>query len=901
MNNRLLVTADNLNSLYYIQLAPFPNTVTCNISSESPDGWTTGVWNSSCDFIYSLVVPKYHPSNDVPYFVYNCIDQFGNNMIGLYADISNNNTCIFKLKNNAVVPGNYSTQNNFILCMEPNGSGVYGFADDFIFYYNLSSFQLSVLNFTTFGLSPRACDMIMSGSSTFALVAGYVQTYDWSAEEMVFLFSLNPPLVDLPKLIDVFNIPRVLHFPFGDPRRNRLVAQSRDYVPQNSLSVSIASRTGQILIGIQSLNTVLLLILDNATNPTGFLNNSSSIHSKQNGVVMGYGKSVAWLDNEGQTAAILANTYAYFAYEWISSSIHVYEIDVDSFNDSLEPLTIYPNSEQVLQPQLSPSFIYFVSSSGHVALLDNLGTPFVLLSAPFGAYPTTSTSGSFSVKAPCIRGTYNNHYGIELCTPCSNGTYSSRGAINCSACDSNVSSFCPFGAVAQLFYADLKSIVPQQDYPESPELTIFSDILLQNMFTLNHESNHCRIVSPLTWVIFVVGLVVIILIIMGISAFYPRSHLHRNRVKVIFKHIDLIGEGELWIGGLVSIAIIILLTFAYLFSHAYYYRYPIEQVGSNPWFGCQNDMRNSKFSSSMQMMGLQRITKENDDIFDMLDRQPFTLNIDFINTAFTCNDSIVVQRLFAYTLMSLPITSCYSTKNESIISLVIPLPSHEIYLQLILPGVRTVGAIRLGLTGPGNTSDDERSTLRELNFASLYEPLLNNQVLAPSINFLIRMTRIVNQTTPLIASDPIIFGAMWSYAFDTKADELFITETQYTFYKRQKTLINITLSNTAYFISNLQEPIVKYNDLIFHNLLFTIVVLELFGLLLLVFKILIVPVFRISIARISKQTHRDRSDTDQLTSVAVTGGQGAVIHRKTRPSNDDAEQPSRATIRHHNF
>ena len=38
--------------------------------------------------------------------------------------------------------------------------------------------------------------------------------------------------------------------------------------------------------------------------------------------------------------------------------------------------------------------------------------------------------------------------------------------------------------------------------------------------------------------------------------------------------------------------------------------------------------------------------------------------------------------------------------NGTILSLAILLPVHDIRLQLILPGLKTIGAIRLGLSGP---------------------------------------------------------------------------------------------------------------------------------------------------------------------------------------------------------
>ena len=118
-------------------------------------------------------------------------------------------------------------------------------------------------------------------------------------------------------------------------------------------------------------------------------------------------------------------------------------------------------------------------------------------------------------------------------------------------------------------------------------------------------------------------------------------------------------------------------------------------------------MRNTKFSTSMQMAKPHQL-KEIQPIFDLLNAQPFTISIDFINTAFTCSDTLLVQRIIAYTLTKLPVSSCSMSYNNSIVSLSVPLPSHDISILLTLPGLKTIGAIRLGLYGPANSYEDGR-------------------------------------------------------------------------------------------------------------------------------------------------------------------------------------------------
>ena len=139
------------------------------------------------------------------------------------------------------------------------------------------------------------------------------------------------------------------------------------------------------------------------------------------------------------------------------------------------------------------------------------------------------------------------------------------------------------------------------------------------------------------------------------------------------------------------------------------YTYPIEKIASDSSFACNVTLRNAKFSTTVQKVPNSRSSiKDIQAMFDMLGSQPFILNIDLVQTAFTCNDSLLIQRLAGYTLTSLSILKCQTSCNGSILSITISLPVHEISVQLILSGLKTIGAIRLGLSGPSCVTSDSR-------------------------------------------------------------------------------------------------------------------------------------------------------------------------------------------------
>ena len=512
MNDNISVHADNLLSIWYIPIFSSNASFPCWLN------YTT----TTCDFVYSVVVPI---SNNIS-FVYNCIDLQGNNVIGF---IVGNDTCNFHLSNEQTI-SNYSTQDNFVIAIDGSGKSAYGFADDFILFYELKPPFRMIVWPNTLNISPRAVDI--GSNIEYAALVGYCQLMPSIAIECAFVIILNKSL-SCPILKSEISIKKALVFGWSDPRSNHIVTQSRTYSAQTVMSVSVAWRTRRILIGVQSLNIVLLYAFNNLSQPIG---------TRQNGIgLIGFGKSVAWLNDQGEKAVILANSHSYSTYQWISSSVHIYNIESDGFSDSTQPISIYPNSQQILFPVLNAVFIRLLCSpSGHLTILDILGTAPIILSAPAGTYANTNTSSFRSTAVPCMRGTYRNYAGIELCQPCPNGTFSS----DCRNCTSN-NSFCPYGSVEELSYTSFESIEQEQEYPESPENTVFDDLLMQNMFTLNTQSTRCLLVSPMTWVLVVVALGFIVHIVMAISEiFYPHRHMTRNRLKKIFRKLDLIGEGE---------------------------------------------------------------------------------------------------------------------------------------------------------------------------------------------------------------------------------------------------------------------------------------------------------------------------------------------------------------------
>lgn len=151
---------------------------------------------------------------------------------------------------------------------------------------------------------------------------------------------------------------------------------------------------------------------------------------------------------------------------------------------------------------------------------------------------------------------------------------------------------------------------------------------------------------------------------------------------------------------------------AYGFAISYLYQYPAEDVGPSN-FACDTTIRNAKYESNLKSLAIPASDTEQ-TIFDMLDQQNFTFNIEFINTASDCTAVSISQIVDSTTLSSQ--INC-STSN-GIIRSSVQLFEHDLEIVVTLNDIQTVGAIRLGLSGPGKS--ESLYTLKDLYFLKAF-------------------------------------------------------------------------------------------------------------------------------------------------------------------------------------
>ncbi|CAF1040639.1 unnamed protein product [Rotaria sordida] len=470
--------------------------------------------------------------------------------------------------------------------------------------------------------------------------------------------------------------------------------------------------------------------------------------------------------------------------------------------------------------------------------MDAIGNLLIFNPTPPGFYPSIPGTGSIpfiTSEKPCLPGMYKDQSGINDCILCPTGTKNpGNSAIKCLSCTSE--SFCSLGSVDEISHSALETVTQVIAYPESPESTIFEEILIHNMFHIG--KGHCLVVSPLFWTLIAAAIAILILIVVGIlhcCTANPTSSRVRRIIKWVFQKTDLIREGELWVGGLASFSLIVLVSFAYAFSNNYLKQYPIE-TSSDSYFACDLSIRNAKFQTNLQSLAIPRAEAEK-NMFHLLEQQNLTLNIDFINTLINC-DIISLRALFGTTWSTIRWSTCENVR--SVLSLTIPLPFQLTSVEITLAGIQTIGALRIGLSG--HSHEDELYHLKELNASQSFSK--NGSLLAQTLPVALSLTKVINETLPMEGEEGNFTG-IYILTFTTNSDSLFLSQDQYVQSTSSAIVLTLVISETPFYVKNVQQPIAKQAEIIFRTILFTVVCLELFGLVFILYKLILEPIYHL--------------------------------------------------------
>lgn len=265
-------------------------------------------------------------------------------------------------------------------------------------------------------------------------------------------------------------------------------------------------------------------------------------------------------------------------------------------------------------------------------------------------------------------------------------------------------------------------------------------------------------------------------------------------------------------------------------------QYPIESAGPST-FACDSELFNAKFSTTMQSLATP-LSENDQPLFDLLEKQTFTLNVDFISTGFSPEDLSVGQMVGS---SARPLNSIQSY-DRGILRTSTRLTAHSLTVIFNFSGNLPIGAIRVGISAP--EEEEDNYLVKALDFSEVISNGNWTMTQDPKVN--IQLIRLVNETQALSSGDDNQYSAIWVPTYSYDKDQMFYSEEAFrSSHIKPFTSVFVTLSESSYFIYNTQEPITRLTDLIFTNILFTTMCIELFALTFLFYKLAISPIIKL--------------------------------------------------------
>ena len=553
-NDRLFAQANSDDQTWLVQLAPYNDTRSafrCVLNYPDP-----------AHYIYTVSVGCKPNVDDAPFFYYAGevvpIDSTGadrSGETGTFIAVMINRLkgsklpswCSYFKPESIAYLSSYGHQEHFVVAVEPYGQYAIGVATDFIFRYDpfLDNMMTNVSTRTIWPNGSVFHPCAADASEVFTVVAGFVENAVQSrvrATPTVYVISND----------DLTVLSSWSYEPDESSWQSYLTYTGfESWTSKLTMSAKInGNDSRQVLVGMPFLDTAFLLVaLENGT----YLVMVSAVSGHES---VGFGKGVAWLSNT--QAAILYAEHSRDYADFIWSRICIYAL-LDGPALSSSASAVIPNAQQPLPSTIKSRLIQLISTPSTVGILDRAGGVMLILSEAPGSYASTgntkssvdATMPAISYSRPCMAGTFKAGTGVHPCTPCPIGSRNSgnNGAVICIPCSADT--FCPLGAVGEVDRAYLSSLSQVNLYPRSPEVTVYEDLLINNMVAFG-ATFHCRRISPLFWT--VVLLLIAAVLLLGMASLNlcvnePTRDRWRTRIKSVFLRTDLVVSStlqEMW-------------------------------------------------------------------------------------------------------------------------------------------------------------------------------------------------------------------------------------------------------------------------------------------------------------------------------------------------------------------
>ena len=136
-------------------------------------------------------------------------------------------------------------------------------------------------------------------------------------------------------------------------------------------------------------------------------------------------------------------------------------------------------------------------------------------------------------------------------------------------------------------------------------------------------------------------------------------------------------------------------------------------------------------------------------------------------------------------------------------------------------------------------------TVQNMDYCELF--YVSNHTLAQTMKINFALTKVINRTEWLDYSGSFNYSGIWipTSTHGQLNDYLaYLHGGAYLRYLSTQHTLTVTFTETEFYVINQQEPIARTGETIFHSVLFTTTLIGVFALVLLVFKLVLMPVVR---------------------------------------------------------
>lgn len=279
-----------------------------------------------------------------------------------------------------------------------------------------------------------------------------------------------------------------------------------------------------------------------------------------------------------------------------------------------------------------------------------------------------------------------------------------------------------------------------------------------------------------------------------------------------------------------------MIIFAALFTTSFLKQYP-QATSTAPEFTCNDQLRNSQFSSSMKPFGTQT-TSRSSSIFTLMAEQKLDMTLTLLNTI--ANRQVQISQTVAANVRVLPAQVTAPMSGLIVVSCTLAVNIGKVVFSI--SGPETIGGLRIGLSAPAVVSGLMQA--KEVDFSNSFT--YSKRVLSPESYFKIELVPLVNETKALETDGAAKFSGVWLPLLSKEDERNFMIEDDYENYGRTAVkTVTIELVQAAYYISRVEKPIARSTRALFRNIIFASTCMELFGFAFLVMKLVFIPLFRL--------------------------------------------------------